>query len=410
METNIIELPNGLSVLHRYVPYTRTVHCGYIIDTGSRDDLLEESGMTHFIEHMVFKGTAKRKTFHILNYLESVGGDLNAYTTKEKICLYASMVSEYFERATELLTDIVFNSTYPEKEITKEKQVISEEISMYRNAPDEAIFEDFDEMIFPEHSLGAPILGTRQTIQVFDQPRVVRHVRNNFTQNRIIFSIVGNVTLERVQKAIKKYLSDIHLPSAERERKAPSTFLAKQHDHPIQTEQAHEIIGGRAFGLKAEFHVPFILLNNMLGGPGMNSRLNLNIREKHGLTYAINSFYSPYQDSGIWGIYFACEPGNLLRIRKMVHKELRELSRKPLGLIRLNQAKKQLIGQFTLGYENLLNQMLGMAKDMLDYQRIQSFSSFVKEIEEVSAADLQKVASLLFTEDQLSRLTYKQVG
>lgn len=410
METNIIELPNGLSVLHRYVPYTRTVHCGYIIDTGSRDDLLEESGMTHFIEHMVFKGTVKRKTFHILNYLESVGGDLNAYTTKEKICLYASMVSEYFERATELLTDIVFNSTYPEKEITKEKQVISEEISMYRNAPDEAIFEDFDEMIFPEHSLGAPILGTRQTIQVFDQPRVFRHVQKNFTQNRIIFSIVGNVTLERVQKAIKKYLSDIHLPSAERERKAPSTFMAKQHDHPIQTEQAHEIIGGRAFGLKAEFHVPFILLNNMLGGPGMNSRLNLNIREKHGLTYAINSFYSPYQDSGIWGIYFACEPGNLMKIRKMVNKELRELSHKPLGLIRLNQAKKQLIGQFTLGYENLLNQMLGMAKDMLDYQRIQSFSSFVKEIEEVSAADLQKVASLLFAEDQLSRLTYKQVG
>ncbi|MEM6764853.1 MAG: pitrilysin family protein [Bacteroidota bacterium] len=410
METNVIELPNGLCVLHRYVPYTRTVHCGYVIDTGSRDDLLEESGMTHFIEHMVFKGTVKRKTFHILNYLESVGGDLNAYTTKEKICLYASMVSDYFERATELLTDIVFNSTYPEKEIVKEKQVISEEISMYRNAPDEAIFEDFDKLIFPNHSLGAPILGTRQTIQRFNQHNVVRHVRQNFTQHRIVLSIVGNVSLKRVKKAVDKYLADIHLPTAEREREAPPSLSAKQLDHPIQTEQAHEIIGGRAFGLKQSFHVPFILLNNMLGGPGMNSRLNLNIREKHGLTYSINSFYSPYQDSGIWGIYFACEPGNLQRIRKMVYKELKELTDKPLGQIRLNQAKKQLIGQFTLGYENLLNQMLGMAKDMLDYQRIQSFSSFVEEIELISAAQLQEVAKRLFVEEELSRLTYKQVG
>lgn len=407
MEGKIFELANGLRVVYKYIPYTRTVHCGYIVNSGSRDDLEGEMGMAHFIEHMIFKGTAKRKTFHVLNYLESVGGDVNAYTSKEKTCLYASMVSEYFERATELLTDILFNSTFPEKEIVKEKQVISEEIDMYRNAPDEAIFEDFDELIFPKHSLGYPILGTKSSIKAFTQDSVRNHIKRTFTQDQVVFSIVGNVREKEVQKIIQKYLNPLSIPSGSPKRNMPQLPQLDRQKVPISQDQAHEIIGGRAYAMRKDNYVPFLVLNNLLGGPAMNCRLNLNIREKFGLTYSISSFYSPYLDAGLWGIYYACEHQNLGRIRKLVQKEMNSLCDQPLGVLRLNQAKKQLAGQFTLGYENLLNQMLSMAKDVLDFGTLTPFSDYLKAIEEVTAKEIQDSAQEVFRENPLSTITYR---
>lgn len=407
MDTKIYELPNGLRVIYKYIPYTRTVHCGYVINSGSRDDREGEMGMAHFIEHMIFKGTAKRKTFHILNYLESVGGDVNAYTTKEKTCLYASMVAEYFDRATELLTDIAFNSTFPEKEIVKEKQIISEEIDMYRNAPDEAIFEDFDEMIFPKHSLGNPILGTKESIRSFTQDIMRRHIASSFVSGQVVYSIVGNVSEKEVEKIIAKYLKPISMPVADLKRIQPNHSQIADKHVQIETDQAHEIIGGRAYPLQQELYFPFLVLTNLLGGPAMNSTLNLNIREKHGLTYNISSFYSPYLDSGMWGIYYACETKNLNRIRKLVHQELKKISSTPLGVIRLNQAKKQLVGQLTLGYENLLNQMLSHAKDLLDFGYVSSFNDYVKDIEAVTAAEIQKAAEEIFVQQDISTITYQ---
>ena len=407
MDTKVIELNNGLRVIYKHIPYTRTVHCGYVINSGSRDDIEGEMGMAHFIEHMIFKGTSKRKTFHILNYLESVGGDLNAYTTKEKTCLYASMVAEYFERATELLTDITFNSTFPEKEISKEKQVISEEIDMYRNAPDEAIFEDFDELIFPNHSLGHPILGTKASIKQFTKADVRDRINRCFIQGEVVFSIVGNVSEKTVRRVIKKYLEPVSLPGGKIIRYQPSHNQVEHLEVPISTDQAHEIIGGRAYALRKELYIPFLVLNNLLGGPAMNSRLSLNIREKHGLSYSISSFYSPYLDSGIWGIYYACETKNLLRIRRLVKKELQKLWESPLGAMKLSQAKKQLIGQLTLGYENLLNQMLGQAKDLLDFDHIPTFGEYIKGIESISAMQLQDAAREIFYENPISVISYK---
>jgi predicted Zn-dependent peptidase len=407
MDTKLIELENGLRVVYKYIPYTRTVHCGYVINSGSRDDIQGRMGMAHFIEHMIFKGTSKRKTFHILNYLESVGGDLNAYTTKEKTCLYASMVAEYFERATELLTDITFNSTFPEKEITKEKQVISEEIDMYRNAPDEAIFEDFDEIIFPNHSLGAPILGTKASIKQFTKADVRDRINRSFIQGEVVFSIVGNVSEKTVRRVIKKYLEPVSIPGGKIIRYQPSGDQVRHLEVPISTDQAHEIMGGRAYALRKELYLPFLVLNNMLGGPAMNSRLNLNIREKHGLSYSISSFYSPYLDSGMWGIYYACETKNLHRIRRLVKKELQYLGQNSLGALKLSQAKKQLIGQLTLGYENLLNQMLGQAKDLLDYGKVSTFGDYIKGIESITSMQLQDAAREIFQENPISVITYK---
>ncbi|MEZ4828198.1 MAG: pitrilysin family protein [Bacteroidia bacterium] len=407
MDTHIFELPNGLRIVYKFVPYTRAVHCGFVINSGSRDDRAEEIGMAHFIEHMIFKGTTKRKTFHILNYLESVGGDVNAYTTKEKTCLYASMVAEYFERATELLTDITFHSTFPEKEIVKEKQIIAEEIDMYRNAPDEAIFEDFDEMIFPQHSLGHPILGTKDSINTFTQKGVINHLGSTFISGQVVFSIVGNVKLQEVKKVIDKYLRPLQLPTGSLLRTQPTIPQSANREVPIVTDQAHEIIGGRAYAFNKGLYYPFLVLNNLLGGPAMNSRLNLNIREKHGLTYNISAFYSPYLDSGMWGIYYACETGNLNRIRKLVHQELKSLYESPLGAVRLSQAKKQLVGQMTLGFENLLNQMLGQAKDLLDFGEVSSFNQYIADIEAVTAKEIQQASEELFFQSPLSTITYK---
>ena len=390
------------------IPYTRTVHCGYVINAGSRDDDGDEMGMAHFIEHMIFKGTRKRKTFHILNYLESVGGDVNAYTTKEKTCFYASLASEYLDRATELLTDITFHSTFPVNELAKERQVISEEIDMYRESPDEAIFEDFDEMIFPEHHLGRPILGTKESIRRFEQNDLLRHIRSSFTQGNVVYGIVGNVSEKEVQKIIDKYLTPLELPTGSLERVQPNGQKIFSKQVAITNGQAHEILGGRAYALRKDRYTPFLLLNNLLGGPAMNSRLNLNIREKHGLTYNISTFYSPFCDSGIWGVYYACEPKNLERIHRMVQKELKELAAKPLGTLRLNQAKKQLSGQMILGYENLLTQMLSMAQDILDFDHILTFADYLEDIESVTALQMQEAAEEVFASQKLSRITYRQ--
>ncbi|MEO0471276.1 MAG: pitrilysin family protein, partial [Bacteroidota bacterium] len=410
MEAKVFELKNGLRVVYRHIPYTRAVHCGYVINSGSRDDREGQQGMAHFIEHMIFKGTSKRKTFHILNYLESVGGDVNAYTTKEKTCLYASLAANYFERAVELLTDITFHSTFPEKELDKEKRVISEEIDMYRNTPDEAIFEDFDQMIFPEHSLGDPILGTKDSIRTFTKDHISKHLRSAFTRENVVFGIVGNVKEKEVEKVIAKYIAPIELPGGNPVRYQPN--LRQEQDLTVAntTEQIHEIIGGRAFPMQRDLYVPFLLLNNLLGGPAMNSRLNLNIREKHGLSYSISSFYTPYLDSGIWGIYFACDPDNLNRIRRLVNKEMKSLVEKPLGVVRLNQAKKQLQGQLVLGAESLLAQMLGMSQDLLDFGRLTTFAENLNQIETVSAAQIQDAAKMIFQELPLSRITYRQMA
>lgn len=410
MEVNVMELPNGLRVIHKFIPYTRTVHCGYVINSGSRDDREGESGMAHFIEHMVFKGTRSRNNFDILNYLDSLGGDLDAYTTKEKTSIYASLCSEHFERATDLLTDITFHATFPESEIPKEKEVIREEIDMYRDAADEAIFEDFDEQIFPSHALGLPILGTKTSVKSLTRDRLKAHLRSHFTQGNVVYSIVGNVSTEEVQRVVDRYLRPLELPVGQARRQAPPPFSEPYREVPASTQQAHQISGGRAFGIHSSLNHAFFLLNNYLGGPAMNSRLNLHIREKYGLSYSIHSFFTSYVDSGMWGVYFGCEPKNVNRIHDLVEKELKDLRDHSLGVIQVAQAKRQCIGQLTLGYENLLTQMLGMAKDLLDYDRIIPFNEYIELIDKITAQEILEAANQAFDPGGLAHIVYKKAS
>jgi len=407
MDIKIFSLPNGLRVLYKYIPYTRIVHCGYVINVGSRDDRPDELGMTHFLEHVIFKGTPKRKTFHVLNYLESVGGDLNAYTTKEKTYLYASLRAEYCGRATELLTDIAFHATFPEKEIVKEQQVVSEEIDSYRDTPDEAIYEDFDQIIFPGHGLGHPILGTKESVKQFTQDKIKRHVEHFYTPDNMVYTIIGNVLEKDVKKLIDKYLRDI--PAKKRPpytRSTSGAYNPQTLTQQVSTNQSYEIYGGRAYSLSDDKIFPFSLMNNILGGPAMNSRLSLNIRERYGLAYSIYSFYSPFSDDGIWGVFYACEDKNRERIHRLVDKELKIFRNKKLGSLQLHQAKKQVIGQLTLRYEDLLTQLFSYSRQILNFGQLESFKDHITQIESVTAEQVQEVANEIFVETQLTQLTY----
>jgi predicted Zn-dependent peptidase len=403
---NLTELPNGIRVLHLYIPHTRAAHCASIIDAGSRDDPADKQGLAHFIEHMIFKGTSRRKTFHVLNYLESVGGELNAYTTKEKTAIYASLAAEHAERAVDLLSDIVFHATFPEKEIAKERQVISEEIDIYRDAPDEAIFEDFDLQLFPKHPLGAPILGFKESIAHIERDDLRGYVDRRYSEGKVVFAIAGNVTEKQLQRLIGKYLAPLELPSPDLARPKPSPISPNMLETPTPMQQAHELLGGYAPPMRNEHYHAFLLLVNLLGGPAMNSRLNLNIRERHGLTYSINSFYVPYIDSGLWGVYFGSEEKNRKRVRRLVARELRLLREKPLGSMQLHQLKKQLTGQLILANENPLNQLLAASKDLLNFGHIYDFSAQLNKLENVSAAEIQTVAKIFFDQDTLFSNSY----
>lgn len=400
------EFSNGIHVLHLEIPHTKVVHCGMILNVGSRQENRQEMGMAHFIEHMVFKGTKRRKTFHIVNYLESVGGDLNAYTTKEKTCLYASINSDYVGRAIELLADITFNSTFPAREIEKEKQVISEEIDMYRDNPEEAIFEDYDVLVFPDHPLGRPILGTKNSISKFKQDALRNFTRKNYTSGRITFVSVGNVPFSKVIKHCEKWFGDVKLSGQRRAKNSKSKYKPAHQLVEYPGLQTHEVFGSRAIKVRGKGYVPFLVLNNHLGGTASNSRLNLNIREKFGLTYNILSFYQPYTDDGIWGIYFACEPKNRPRIENLVMKDLKTLRTKKMGSLRVSQIKKQLTGQLLLANENLLSKMLAIGKNQLDFQRQFEMADIVKEIEAVTASDLLDIANRAFDPEKFSSIIY----
>jgi len=277
--------PNGIRLVHKQVTHTKIAHCGYILDIGSRDERPEQQGLAHFWEHMAFKGTRKRKAFHILSRLDSVGGELNAYTTKEKICFYASVLDQHFEKALELLTDITFDSIFPEKQIERERNVILEEMAMYYDAPEDAIQDDFDEVIFGQHPLGKNILGTADHVRGFSRNDFQQFIKENLDTSRLIFSSVSNLPIEKVVKKAEKYMRDIPNYSAERERLPFEHYAAQEKITYRDLTQAQLALGRPAYPLLHGKRLPFFLLINLLGGPGMNSRLNLALREKYGFVY-----------------------------------------------------------------------------------------------------------------------------
>ena len=402
----LIELPNGIRVIHKEIGHTKIANIGLMLDIGSRDVTPEEQGLAHFLEHMAFKGTKKRNSYHIINRLESLGGELNAYTTKEKICFYASLLDLHIEKAVELLADITFHSTFPEKEITKERMVILEEMSMYRDTPEDALQDEFDEQLFPNHALGKNILGTQETVKSFRQDHFNSFLARNLNTEKIILASVGNYPAKKIIRLAEKYLKPIphknHTPA--RSWVSEYTPTRKELRKPIS--QAHFALGLPSLSIKDENRIPFFFLSNLLGGPSLNSRLNLSLREKHGLVYGVDVNYAPYLETGQFAIYFATDPKNLKKSQRLVLKEIEQLKNKPLGNLQLHKAKNQLKGQMALSEENKNAIMLMMAKSQLDLKKVPDLSGTFKKIDNITSGQIQELAKTYLPVEKMSSLTY----
>jgi len=406
MEFDILRLTNGLRVLHFEDKNIMTVHCGFIINAGSRDELSTENGIAHLIEHCMFKGTQRRKAFHILTRLDSVGGEINAYTTKEETSVYASALKEHFNRAAGLLVDITFGSIFPEKEIEKEKSVIVDEINSYKDNPDEMLLDEFEEKLFPEHPLGKSILGTADLVNGFTREDIMRFVERNYTTDQIVFTCVGNVSLRRIEAFSKNVLEKIPTSKSNRiHRTIPHSHMFKESKQ-TSVHQVHSLLGCKTIGFDDDRRRAMVLMNNVLGGPALNSRLNLNIRERFGYCYYIESSYSPYADTGVFQIYFGTDKRHEKKVAKLIVKELRSLTDIALSERLLSVAKKQLLGQIALSQENRANLMLSLGKALLQFDRVDRFEEIQSQVHDITALEIQELAAETFDQKNLASLSY----
>lgn len=401
-----LELQNGIRIVHKENPYTKIAHIGIMLDIGSRDELPREQGLAHFWEHMAFKGTKKRKAYHIINRLESLGGELNAYTTKEKICFYSSLLSAHVDKAVDLLTDITFRSIFPERQIQKERQVILEEMAMYKDTPEDAIQDDFDEVVFEGHPLGKNIIGSDQTVRSFSKEDFYQFIDRNLDTSKIVISSVGNYSMSKIVRIVTKHMDDIPVFSTDRVRQRYENYMPSHRKEKKELAQIHYGLGLPIYHLKHPKRIPFFLLCNILGGPAMNSRLNLSLRENNGLVYGVEANYTPYLDTGLFSIFFATDPKNLKRSKQLIDKEIALLKNKKLGKVQLNNAKQQVKGQLAMSEENYNAMMLMMAKSTLDLGKIPAIDAIFDKIDEVTAEQLQDIANEAFEMGQMSTILY----
>jgi len=406
MEYQTYILSNGIKLIHKPVK-SPVAHAGIFINTGSRDENEEEHGIAHFIEHMIFKGTKKRKAFHILSRLEDVGGELNAYTSKEETCVYASFMKEDYQRAFELISDIVFNSSFPERELMKEKEVIIEEINSYLDQPGEQIFDDFEELIYKNAPIGRSILGTPEKLRKLTKNTLNRFIQQHYNTDQIIVCSVGNLSFSRLVKYFEKYFSNVPATYRTWQRKKAGSYHPEIKIIDKDTYQSHCIIGNRAYDLNDKRRTDLHLLNNILGGQGLNSRLNLSLREKNGYAYNIESNYSPYFDTGVLSIYFGTDRKNLEKSINLTYKEFDKLKTKKLGEIQLARAKRQITGQLLRSSEINENLMLAIGKSYLVYGKVETPEEINRKIEVITASGLMEIANEILDTDQLSMLAYK---
>jgi predicted Zn-dependent peptidase len=400
------QLPNGIRIIHKPTD-AYVAHCGLTINAGSRDEELNEQGLAHFIEHVIFKGTQKRRAHHILSHMENVGGELNAYTTKEDTCIYASFMHTWYQRWFDLLSDILFNSTFPEKELAKEKDIIIDEINSYKDNPGEQIFDDFDGVIFDGHPLGRNILGLPKNIKTFNRDHISRFTSRTYATEEMVICSVGRIPFSELIRLAEKYFGHAPRSSRQNQRLAFNGYVSKEKVIKRRNHQAHCVLGGPGYQADHPGKTALILLNNMLGGPGLNSRLNMAVREKHGFCYNIESHYLPYSDSGIFSIYFGTDADYIDKTLSLIRKELNRFRNEKLGLLQLKRAKQQLIGQVAISFESNLAEMLSMGKSILLYDKVDTIEEINQKIEAVSAANLLEAANEVFDPEGLSMLTFK---
>lgn len=344
MQYNIHTLSNGLRIIHE-PSSSKVAYCGFAVDAGTRDEAENEQGMAHFVEHLIFKGTRKRKAWHILNRMENVGGDLNAYTNKEETVIYSAFLTEHFGRALELLADIVFHSTFPQNEIEKETEVIIDEIQSYEDTPSELIFDDFEDMIFRNHPLGRNILGRPDLLKKFRSEDAMAFTSRFYQPSNMVFFVLGDFNFQKIVRQVEKLLVDLPLVTVENQRTIPPLYVPEQLVVHKETHQAHVMIGSRGYNAYDDKRTALYLLNNILGGPGMNSRLNVSLRERRGLVYTVESNLTSYTDTGAFCIYFGTDPEDVDTCLKLTYKELKRMRDVKMTSSQLMAAKKQLIGQ-----------------------------------------------------------------
>ena len=398
-------LSNGITLIHK--PENSTVtYCGMVVNTGSRDEAENEEGMAHFVEHMLFKGTDKRRSGHIINRLENVGGELNAFTSKEETVVYAVVLNEYFERALELIGDIVLNSTFPQKEIDKEVVIILDEIQSYNDSPSELIFDDFEEMLFDSHTIGHNILGRPELLEKFRTEDALQFVSKQYRPDEMVFFVVGDLNFNRLVRSAERYLLSKPISDTKKERETPTAYHPQRKEVVKNTHQVHFMVGNRAYDLYNPNRMGMYLLNNILGGPGMNSLLNLSLRERNGLVYNVESSYQPFTDTGLWSVYFGCDVENAKRCEQLVYNELQKLREQKINESALKKYKLQLMGQMAIANEQKENLALSFGKSFLRYGKIDDMSVIREHIENVTAEKLQEIANEVFNPTQLSVLKY----
>ena len=458
MKYNTYTLDNGLRIIH--LPSdSQVVYCGYHINAGTRNEEPGEEGLAHFCEHVTFKGTERRKAWHILNCLESVGGDLNAYTNKEGTVYYSAILKEHIARAVDLLSDIVFHSVYPQAEIDKEVEVICDEIESYNDSPAELIYDEFENILFKGSPLGHNILGTAEQVRAFKTEDALRFTRKLYRPDNAIFFAYGDIDFKKLVKLIQKALGECpksrelacsadcksaETPTEERIAEETPTkekiteetptgetpteeMEAGDANHKVQsskfnvqskvagqtivmqknTHQAHVMIGTQAYDVNDDRRMPLYLLNNMLGGPGMNAKLNLALREHNGLVYTVESTMVAYGDTGTWSIYFGCDEHDVKRCLRLVRKELDKFMQKPLSDAQLKAAKKQIKGQIGVACDNRENFALDFGKSFLHYGWEKNVDHLYEQVDEITAAQIQAVAQELFDKDRLTTLIFK---
>ena len=406
MQYNIHTLSNGLRIIHE-PSSSKVAYCGFAVDAGTRDEAENEQGMAHFVEHLIFKGTRKRKAWHILNRMENVGGDLNAYTNKEETVIYSAFLTEHFGRALELLADIVFHATFPQNEIEKETEVIIDEIQSYEDTPSELIFDDFEDMIFRNHPLGRNILGRPDLLKKFRSEDAMAFTSRFYQPSNMVFFVLGDFNFQKIVRQVEKLLVDLPLVTVENQRTIPPLYVPEQLVVHKETHQAHVMIGSRGYNAYDDKRTALYLLNNILGGPGMNSRLNVSLRERRGLVYTVESNLTSYTDTGAFCIYFGTDPEDVDTCLKLTYKELKRMRDVKMTSSQLMAAKKQLIGQIGVASDNNENNALGMAKTFLHYNKYESSESVFRRIEALTAEGLLEVANEMFAEEYLSTLIYR---
>jgi predicted Zn-dependent peptidase len=400
-----LTLSNGIRLVHMRVP-NQVAHLGFFFAAGSRFESLQQMGLAHFIEHCVFKGTEKRKAYHILSRIDAVGGELNAYTAKEELCLYASFSKKYTARAAELLADIAIRSNFPEKELEKEKEVIIDELNSYMDSPSDRIFDDFEARLFKGHSLGYNILGTKKSVQRFKPEDLRKFTKAYFTCDNLVVSYVGSMTADKLSALLENHLSEMPLTGNRPSIQEFSDYQPFEHREKEANFQAHAIFGSIGPGYHDSNRIAMALLINVLGGPALNSRLNLSVREKYGLAYSVEASYHTYADTGYWQVYLGTESKNLEKAQSLVFKELDRLRNESFSTVQLHRAKEQLKGQLALGMDSNSGIMQGLGKSMLVFNQIDTLAEIHASIDKITTTQLVELSQKYFAPNQRSILVY----